>query len=240
MRKIIFAIFIISLISGKASAMEQAAPLDFIFKGGDYTETSALILEKPYSGKIQGPDNTVITFVCSDKCKFILKSADDATKTNIYTADKNGAIVMAKKQVSPAPEYTLGLVYKKETSELSWLVNENDGALQHGKWTRAFTMGEYPLISVQSTITARAGAHAVMVQYSGTTGNNSDIVFDITDTGANDMFAKKIIQSKDLPGYFEISNGGVIRIDKILLKGATPVLSYEWVKEPRIQAEDNI
>ena len=79
-----------------------------------------------------------------------------------------------------------------------------------------------------------------MVQYSGTEPDTGNIAFDITDANAPDMFIKKIISHDKIPGYFEISNGGILHIEKIFMEGTIPVLLYEWVKEPRIQTRDHV
>jgi hypothetical protein len=239
MRKIIFAIFLI-FISSEAFAAERAEPLDFIFKGGDYSETTALVMEKPYSGKIPGPDNVSIIFACPANCIFTLTATDKITKTNSYTAQKNSTIARLEKQSPVVSDYILGVIYKTDTSQLLWFADETGNGAYGKIWSREFTEDEYQLLSLQSTITARTGANAVMVQYSGTEPDTGNIVFDITDANAPDMFIKKIISQDRIPGYFEISNGGILHIEKIFMEGTIPVLLYEWVKEPRIQIRDHV
>ena len=118
MRKIILALLFVTYISTRAFAAERAEPLDFIFKGGDYSETTALVMEKPYSGKIPGPDNISIIFACPADCAFTLTTTDKIKKTNSYTAQKNSTIARLEKQSPAVSDYILGVMYKTDTSQL--------------------------------------------------------------------------------------------------------------------------
>ncbi len=240
MRKTIVSLFLILLLSQAAFALEQAEPLDFIFKGGDYTETSMLIMENSYSGVITGPDNIPITFTINGKCEFRNTSNDEVTGVDTYTAAKTRASAKSEKPSLPSEGYTLGLLYKRETSELSWYINDINGRSQKKIWTQDLTEDEYPLINFQSTITAQTGGNALLVQYSGIIEDTGDIVFDITNANAPDKFTKEVIKAEAIPGYFQITQGGVLHIDKIVIDGNVPVLYYEWTKEPRIQVRDHV
>ncbi|MCE5201638.1 MAG: hypothetical protein LLF78_03890 [Synergistaceae bacterium] len=223
---------ILLIFPATAYAIEEALPLDFIFKGGEYKETFHLTVDKPYKSTIPGPDGIPIIFDYSGSCELTHTFTDhDGIET--YTAPKGIAHVRSGSPHLPAKGYTMGLLYDPKTSDISWFVNDINGDGTQKLWTRELSADEYALIGTQFTITARTDANALLIQYSGTMPYSDDIVFDITDTNTQDKFSKEIIKSSSLPGYFQIS-GGILYIQKLVMEDDIPILYYEWSKQPKL------
>ena len=43
-------------VPSPAAAFEKAAPMDFIFKGGEYRERITMVIEAPITARIEGPE----------------------------------------------------------------------------------------------------------------------------------------------------------------------------------------
>lgn len=64
MKKIILVLLILFLyISCPADALEKAAPMDFIFKGGDYKEKITMLIDTPITARIEGSNGVFFILI---------------------------------------------------------------------------------------------------------------------------------------------------------------------------------
>lgn len=233
MKKLTFALLLILLMTTGAFAFEQAEPLDFIFKGGEFKEIYRLVVENPCKGTISGPNGITFYFEYSAKCE-LPRTGIDYNGIETFTAPKKWASTKSSDPNVLIEGYAMGLIHEPSTSFLAWFVEGANNTKQDKFWARELTEAEYKLIGIQSTIKAKTGTNALLVQYAGTQPGTKDVILEITDADAPDKFTTVVIKSDKLPGYFHIPGGGIVRIEKVIMEGQVPIISFEWEKKPTV------
>ena len=231
MRKIIFALLFILCVSNSAAAFEKAAPMDFIFKGGDYRERIIMVIEAPITARIEGPEGShfYIDFAGRSELQNT-ETDDDGIET--YSAAPEAVYIRSDRNDTDLSTFSAGLIYEPVTSSLAWLLISSGPEHLEQKWTKELSEREYQFIGFQTIITADVGTNAILVQYAGTVPDTNEIVLEITDADAPDKLTRKIIYPHELPGYIQIPGGGILGIDRIVTEEGVPMLHYEWYKEP--------
>lgn len=232
MKKIIFILTAILLFTASSAfAFEKAAPMDFIFKGGEFGERINMVIESPLSAKIEGQDGSYFYIDVLGRCELKNTETDD-NGIETYSAKPGDLTVRSDNVYVIAENLDAGLIYEPATSSLAWFVSSKDPDGTEEKWTQELTESEYPFIGFQTTITADVGTNAILVQYAGEHPETKEIILEITDADAPDLLTRKVIDPKEIPGYFQIPGGGILGIEKVENENGISVISYEWAKEP--------
>lgn len=231
MKKLLSAIFLITLVSTASFAMDQAEPLDFIFLAGDYKEELHITLETHYKSGMPGPDGGTITFAYPTAGELPYVSTDEGGVES-YAAPAGFAEAVSDVPGFPAAGYSLGVLYEPTTSTFAWFLDDVNGNRDEKLWVRELTEEEYGIIGLQTTITARAGSNAILIQYAGTEPGTNDVALEITDADAPEKFTKLVITSDRIPGYINLPCGAILLIEKVVTADGVPVLYYDWSKEP--------
>jgi len=231
MRKIIFVLLLILYVSNPAAAFEKAAPMDFIFKGGDYRERITMVIEAPITAMIEGPEGSHFYIDFAGRSELQNTETDD-NGIETYSATTESVFIRSERNDIDLSGFSAGLIYEPVTSSLAWLLRSSAAGRPEEKWTKELSESEYQFIGFQTTITADVGTNAILVQYAGIVPDTSEIVLEITDADAPDTLTRKIIYPTEVPGYFQIPGGGILGIDRIETEEGIPMLHYEWAKEP--------
>ena len=232
MRKI-FSILTATFIFAAAPvyAFERAAPMDFIFKGGDFRERMTMVIEAPLSARVDGPDGSHFYIEFAGSCE-LQNAGTDENGIETYSAASNMVTVRSGIKENDDRCLAAGLIYEPVTSSLAWLIHAADSTGPGERWTKELSESEYQFIGFQTTITADVGTNATLIQYAGRNSETKDIVLEITDADAPELLTRKIIDPKEIPGYFQIPGGGILSIQSVENEDGIPVIKYEWVKEP--------
>ena len=232
MKKILSILTAIIIFAASPSyAFEKAVPMDFIFKGGDFREHMIMVIDAPLSARIAGPDGSHFYIDFTGRCELQNTETDD-NGIETYSAAPNTVTVRSSAEKTGNGSLAAGLIYEPVTSSLAWLVHSTGPAGTGERWTEELTESEYQFIGFQTTITADVGTNAVLVQYAGDLPDTKEIVLEITDADATEILTRKLISTDDIPGYFQISGGGILAIESAENVDGIRIISYEWVKEP--------
>ena len=231
MRKI-FSILTATFIfaAAPAYAFERAAPMDFIFKGGDFRERMTMVIEAPLSARVDVPDGSHFYIEFAGSCE-LQNAGTDENGIETYSASSNMVTVRSGEENDDRC-LAAGLIYEPVTSSLAWLIHSRGSTGPGERWTKELSDSEYQFIGFQTTITADVGTNATLIQYAGRNSETKDIVLEITDADAPELLTRKIIDPKEIPGYFQIPGGGILSIQSVENEDGIPVIKYEWVKEP--------
>ena len=232
MKKIILALMVLLFyIVSPVGAFERAAPMDFIFKGGDYKETITMVIDAPITARIEGDDGAI--FYLDAKCGCELRhTGTDENGIETYSAAPGSIKLRSNKDHMNLNTFSAGLIYEPVTSSLAWFISSSGSHSPNKRWTKELTDAEYQLIGFQNTITAEVGTNAILVQYAGVLSGANDIIIEITDADGPETLIQKILDHKKIPGYFQIPGGGILNIEMIEKVDGVSFLNYEWVKEP--------
>lgn len=234
MKKIIFILLIFFFyIACPANAFEKAAPMDFVFKGGDYQEKITMVIDTPITARIEGEDGVLFYLDTKGRCEFRLTGTDD-NGIETYSAAPGSVKLRTNKDHTNLAAFSAGLIYEPVTSSLAWFISSSGQDRPDKIWTKELTDAEYQLIGFQNTITAEVGTNAILVQYAGVLPKTSDVIIEITDADAAETLIQKILEYKKIPGYFQIPGGGILHIEMIEKVDGVSFLNYEWVKEPTL------
>lgn len=214
-----------------AVAFEKAYPMDFIFKGGDYRERITMVIEAPITARIEGPEGSFFYIDFAGRSELQNTETDD-NGIETYSAIPESVSIRSDINGIDVRAFSAGLIYEPVTSSLAWFVISPNPDLTGKKWAKELSENEYQFISFLTTITADVGTNAVLVQYAGIVSDTNEIVLEITDADAPDTLTRKIVDPLEIPGYFRIPGGGILRIDSIETEEGVPMLIYEWTKEP--------
>ncbi|MGE4446075.1 MAG: hypothetical protein AB7C92_05415, partial [Synergistaceae bacterium] len=232
MRKILLTLLLIFLyIASPAAAFEKAAPMDFIFKGGNYRESITIVIEAPITARIKGPEGSYFYIDFAGRSELHNTETDD-NGIETYSAATESVFIRSERNDVDLRNFSAGLIYEPVTSSLAWLLRSSGHGHPDEKWTKELSEREYQFIGFQTTITADVGTNAILVQYSGIVPDTNEIVLEITDADAPDILTRKIIYPLEIPGYFQMPGGGILGIDRIETEEGIPMLHYEWAKEP--------
>lgn len=232
MRRIILTLLLIFLyVPSPAAAFEKAAPMDFIFKGGEYRERITMVIEAPITARIEGPEGCHFYIDFAGRSELQNTETDD-NGIETYSAIPEAVFIRSDRDDLVPSTFSAGLIYEPVTSSLAWLLRSSDPGHPEEKWTKELSESEYKFIGFQTTITAEVGTNAILVQYAGTIPDTNEIVIEITDADAPDILTRKLIYPTEIPGYFQMPGGGILGIEKIEIEEGVPMLLYEWGKEP--------
>ncbi len=232
MRKIIFVILLILLyVPNPAAAFEKAAPMDFIFKGGDYRERITMLIEAPITARIKGPEGSYFYIDFAGRSELQNTETDD-NGIETYSATTESVFIRSERNNIDLRNFSAGLIYEPVTSSLAWLLRSSGHGHPDEKWTKELSEREYQFIGFQTTITADVGTNAILIQYTGIVPDTNEIVLEITDADAPDTLTRKIIYPTEIPGYFQMPGGGILGIDRVETEEGIPMLHYKWAKEP--------
>lgn len=232
MKKILLTLLMIFLyFSSPAAAFEKAAPMDFIFKGGDYRERITMVIEAPITARIKGPEGSFIYIDFAGRSELENTKTDD-NGIETYSATPESVSIRSDREDFDVSALSAGLIYEPITSSLAWFVRSSYPDHPEEKWTKELNENEYPFIGFQTTITADVGTNAILVQYAGIVPDTNEIVLEVTDADGPDTLIRKIIYPTEVPGYFQMPGGGILGIEKIETEEGIPMLHYVWAKEP--------
>ena len=234
MKKIILALMVlIFYIGSPAGAFERAAPMDFIFKGGDYKEKITMVIDTPITARIEGDGGVIFYIDTKGGCELRQTGTDD-NGIETYTAAAASVKLRSNRDHTDFNTFSAGLIYEPVTSSLAWFISTAGSGSANKRWTKELTDAEYQLVGFQNTITAEVGTNAILVQYAGVLPKTNDIIIEITDADAAETLIQKTLDFKRIPGYFQIPGGGVLHIEMIEKVDGVSFLNYEWVKEPTL------
>lgn len=232
MNKILLTFIMIFLYTASpAAAFEKAAPMDFIFKGGDYRERITMLIEAPVTARIEGPEGSFFYIDFAGRSELQNTETDD-NGIETYSAIPDSVSIRSDRDDIDVRAFSAGIIYEPVTSSLAWLLSSSGPGHPEEKLTKELSESEYPFIGFQTTITADVGTNAILVQYAGIVSDTDEIVLEITDADAPHILTRKIICSADIPGYFRMPGGGILGIDRIENEEGIPMLIYEWTMEP--------
>ncbi|MDY9922075.1 MAG: hypothetical protein U2P59_09675 [Synergistota bacterium] len=214
-----------------ATAFEKAAPMDFIFKGGDYRERITMVIEAPITARIEGPEGSHFYIDFTGRTELQNTQTDD-NGIETYSAIPEAVSIRSDRDDIDLRQFSAGLIYEPVTSSLAWLLHSSGPGHPEKKWTKELSDHEYQFIGFQTTITADVGTNAILVQYAGSVSGSNEILLEITDADAPDTLTRKVIYPTEIPGYFQMPGGGILGIDRIEAEEGIPMLHYEWTKEP--------
>ena len=214
-----------------AAAIEKAAPMDFIFKGGDYRERITMVIEAPITARIKGPEGSRFYIDFAGKSELQNTETDD-NGIETYSAVPGAVSIRSDGDDIDLRQFSAGLIYEPVTSSLAWFLRSSGPGHPEKKWTKELSEHEYQFIGFQTTITADVGTNAILVQYAGSVSDTNEILLEITDADAPDILTRKVVYPSEIPGYFPMPGGGILGIDRIVNEEGIPMLHYEWAKEP--------
>lgn len=234
MRKIILAFLILfTYIACPADALERAAPMDFIFKGGDYKEKITMVIDTPITARIEGSNGVLFYLDTKGRCELKHTGTDD-NGIETYSAPPGSFTLRSNRDYTALETFSAGLIYEPVTSSLAWFIRSAGSTSHEERWTKELTEAEYQLIGFQATITAEIGANAILIQYAGVIKGTNDIIIEITNASGAETLIQKNLNYKKVPGYFQIPGGGILYIEMIEKVEGISFLHYEWAKEPGI------
>lgn len=232
MKKIILALIILFFyVACPADAFEKAAPMDFIFKGGEYKEKITMVIDTPITARIEGDDGVLFYLDTKGRCELKHTGTDD-NGIETYSSAPGTVKLRSNRDNMNLAAFSTGLIYEPVTSSLAWFISSSGSHSSEKNWTKELTDAEYQLIGFQNTITAEVGTNAILVQYAGVLPKTNDIIIEITDADADETLIQKILDHKKIPGYFQIPGGGILHIEMIENVDGISTLHYEWTKEP--------
>ena len=234
MKKLLYAVLLFLLYTAVPSeALEKAAPMDFIFKGGDYRERITMIIEAPLTARIEREGGGLFYIDISGRSE-LKHTETDENGIETYSATPGSFSVRSDLgSYGSEPEgFSAGLIYEPATSSLGWILTVTGPEGPKETITRELTDNEYPFIGFQTTITADVGTNAILLQYAGILPETGEILLEVTDADAPEPLTRMKLSPSGIPGYFQIPGGGILLIEKIEDEEGIPCILYQWAKTP--------